>query len=719
MTRPPEPADAPPATTPTATPRLQHLRALDGLRGVAVLAVVLYHFAPSVAPGGFLGVDLFFVLSGFLITSLLVNEWDGARRISLRRFWGRRARRLLPALFLLLVVVGLYNLVVTNQVDADRFATDGLAALFYVANWHFITSGQSYIQQFLHQAASPLRHMWSLAIEEQFYLVWPIFVLLLGKLATRSTRPARNRRRFRRLLVAACVLLGVASFVRMITLYVPGSDPTRVYEGTDTRAFVILIGAALGALSAGAPTVVRRARGLLIVIGCVAAAAVVAAIAWVTATSAWLFGGGYGLVVVLMVVVLAAAAQPDPNPLARLLQLRPLVGLGLISYGVYLWHWPVFLWVTSANLGVVGPGLFAARCAITLGASLASYYLVEQPIRRGGLARLGQLRFTVPAVGFATVAAVLVIPIVAYPALQAPPTTAHLTPGAVNITASYAATARCDGGPKPTPIDPGHRVLVQVEGNSIAGEIEPCLSTILKRRGGAIEGVNPAGFLLCTQIPAIEAQARKTHPVAALLFAFVAYDPRLRPAVALARRPARRRLEGERHPRVPRAVGAVRARHPGSPAAQRRPDPGGGVLHAARRERPGARDRARRRDLPARHERPVRVGHAVPARRRARLRPPAAHRRRPLHRRVPLLHRPGVRRARLRRRGAPGGGAPRRGRNRCRAAPVPRRAHRGSLVAVGVTGQRPSTSRASPRRSTLSMAVSGSASTTRRSSGSL
>ena len=490
---------------------------------------MLYHFAPSVAPGGFLGVDLFFVLSGFLITSLLVNEWDGAGRISLRRFWGRRARRLLPALFLLLVVVGVYNLVVTNQVDAHRFATDGLAALCYVANWHFITSGQSYIQQFVHQAASPLRHTWSLAIEEQFYLVWPIVVLLLGRLATRSTRPARNRRRFRRLLVAACVLLGVASFLRMITLYVPGSDPTRVYEGTDTRAFVILIGAALGALSAGAPTVVRRARGTLIMIGCVAAAAILAAMAWITATSSWLFGGGYGLVVVLMVVVLAAAAQPDPNPLARLLQLRPLVGLGLISYGVYLWHWPVFLWVTGANLGFGGAGLFVARCAITLGASLASYYLVEQPIRRGGLARLGQLRLTVPAVGFATIAAVLIIPIVAYPARQAPPTTAHLTPGAVSITASYAATARCDGGPKPTPIDPGHRVLVQVEGNSIAGEIRPCLTTILGRRGGAVEGLNPPGFLLCKEIPAIEAQARKTRPAAALLFAFVAYDPRCGP----------------------------------------------------------------------------------------------------------------------------------------------------------------------------------------------
>ena len=166
---------------------MAHIRSLDGLRGLAVLAVVLYHFAPGIAPGGFLGVDIFFVLSGFLITSLLVNEWEGTTHILLRGFWGRRARRLLPALLLVLAAVGAYTLFVGSRVDAEHIAQDGLSALLYVANWHFISSGQSYIQQFVQTAPSPLRHMWSLAIEEQFYLIWPLLVLLGTTVATSRT----------------------------------------------------------------------------------------------------------------------------------------------------------------------------------------------------------------------------------------------------------------------------------------------------------------------------------------------------------------------------------------------------------------------------------------------------------------------------------------------------------------------------------------------------
>ncbi|MFI5054708.1 MAG: acyltransferase family protein, partial [Acidimicrobiia bacterium] len=357
-----------------------------------MLAVVLYHFAPGIAPGGFLGVDLFFVLSGFLITSLLVTEWGATHEIRFASFWLRRARRLLPALFLVLAVVGVYEVVFASRVEAHHVGSDGLWSMVYLANWHFITSGQSYIQQFLYRTPSPLRHMWSLAIEEQFYLVWPLLVAGIGVLAKRRSprsRESRQYRQFRGLLLFLCAGLGAASFVRMLTLYSPGADPSRVYYGTDTRAFIVLVGASLGVLSAGTPVVSRSTRGLLIGIGSAAAVMLGIMMTTLTTSSAFLYEGGYGLIALIMVVILAAAAQPGANPLARFFEWRALVGLGLISYGVYLWHWPIGLWVTTANTDLDGPGLFVLRCVLTLGAALASYYLVEMPIRRGVLGRLG------------------------------------------------------------------------------------------------------------------------------------------------------------------------------------------------------------------------------------------------------------------------------------------------------------------------------------------
>jgi peptidoglycan/LPS O-acetylase OafA/YrhL len=504
-------------------PHLTHLRALDGLRGLAVLAVVLYHFAPGVAPGGFLGVDLFFVLSGFLITSLLVNEWEATRRISLPSFWARRARRLLPALFLVLSAVGVYALVLANRVDAQHVASDGLSAFTYVANWHFIASNQPYIQMFIHQAPSPLRHMWSLAIEEQFYLVWPILVAGVGWLvAGRTHRPGRGRRQFRHVLLAVCLTLGFASFLRMITLYHQGGDVNRVYYGTDTRAFIILIGAALGALSAGAPALVSRLRRPLIALGCCATIALVAAMAWLTTSSSWLYRGGYGVIAVVMVLVLAAAAQPGLNPLARVFTIRPLVGLGLISYGVYLWHWPIGLWLTPQDTGLTGFWLFAVRSGVTLAAAVASYKLVEQPIRRG---RLPRWRLSNPGVVPLTlvtaVALLLLIPALTFPSVAASPTTGASTAGAIGVTARYAQTPRCDGPPASHQLALGRHIRVELVGNSIAKEINACLASILKTDGAKPESLILDGFHPCDSIQTVQNQVRNpaNRPTAVIYFA--------------------------------------------------------------------------------------------------------------------------------------------------------------------------------------------------------
>ncbi|HEV3225214.1 MAG TPA: acyltransferase, partial [Acidimicrobiales bacterium] len=351
---------------------LTHVRALDGLRGAAVAAVLLFH--GDLLKGGFLGVDLFFVLSGFLITSVLLAETRNGR-IDLARFWSRRARRLLPALALVLLAVAVYALVFAHADELGRIRDDGLATTFYFANWRAVFATQSYWDLFARP--SPLEHTWSLAIEEQFYVVWP---LVLAGLAAWRARAGRA------IAPAAFTLscgLALASFVAMVTLYRPG-DTNRVYFGTDTRAASILIGAALAALLAWRGHV-RSPRANRALQSSALVGAAVLAITWTRfdGTSAPVYRGGFALGAVAAAVVIAAVTAPGHGVVGRFLSVRPLVGLGVISYGVYLWHWPIFVTLDASRIHVSGWPLFALRVAITLAFSVASYFLVERPIRRG------------------------------------------------------------------------------------------------------------------------------------------------------------------------------------------------------------------------------------------------------------------------------------------------------------------------------------------------
>ena len=221
--------------------KLTHYGALDGLRGVAVAAVLLYHGGVSWAHGGFLGVEVFFVLSGFLITSLLLAEWTRRTTIGLGAFWARRARRLLPALFCLVAVIGLYYAVAGSAQAIPGLKGDGISALTYWSNWHQIAAGSSYFAAT--GPVSPLEHTWSLAIEEQFYVVWPILVLGVLWLAGRSGN--RSSRRPLLVLFGVTVAGAVASVVDTAVLFDGGRNLDRVYYGTDTRASGLLIGAAL------------------------------------------------------------------------------------------------------------------------------------------------------------------------------------------------------------------------------------------------------------------------------------------------------------------------------------------------------------------------------------------------------------------------------------------------------------------------------------------
>lgn len=361
---------------------LHHLPALDGLRGLAVAGVLAFHGDHLV--GGYLGVDLFFVLSGFLITSLLLREGDGTGSIALGAFWARRARRLLPALFGLLAGIVLFALVWATPFELGALRTDALASVFYVANWQAIWSGHGYWDLFT--TPSPLQHTWSLAIEEQFYLVWPLVVLALIRV---------RRRAGASLAPAVLVLAGavaVLSVAWMVVRYEPGTDPSRVYFGTDTRMGSILLGAALAAWLAWRGTVRSpAARRGLEVAGVVGIAWLGYAWSHVEGQSAFLYRGGFLLSALAVLAVIAAASHPQRGPLAGVLSIAPLRGLGVISYGLYLWHWPVFvvLQLQHTAWGLDGWPLFVVQVAVSLALALVSFFVIERPIRERGLAAWG------------------------------------------------------------------------------------------------------------------------------------------------------------------------------------------------------------------------------------------------------------------------------------------------------------------------------------------
>jgi peptidoglycan/LPS O-acetylase OafA/YrhL len=412
--------------------RLRYMPALDGLRAAAVAAVLLYHGNVAWARAGYLGVDAFFVLSGFLITTLLLAEWQASRTIDLLSFWRRRARRLLPALFLVLGTVALFAV---TWAPADTLGTlrgDAFATLGYVANWRFITSNDSYFAQF--SSPSPLQHVWSLAIEEQFYLVWPVVFLIL----LRVTRGSR------RALFGITASLAVGSALLMAALFTPGADPSRVYYGTDTRAQSLLIGAALALVLERRRLGVTRAGRMVLHAAASGSAAV---LLWTWARTPddadWLYRGGFAVTAVLVAVVIASVTSEAPGPLGRVLSLRPVRWIGAISYGLYLWHWPVYVVLTRGRTGLDGVSLLALRLTCTVALATASYYLVEAPIRRGAL-RGWRIRILTPVTA-AGVAAGFVVVTASLPPPGIPP----------EVAAAKAGSAPALAPPPSAPAAPG------------------------------------------------------------------------------------------------------------------------------------------------------------------------------------------------------------------------------------------------------------------------
>jgi peptidoglycan/LPS O-acetylase OafA/YrhL len=357
----------------------RYLPGLDGLRALAVLAVVAFHVQLHWAQGGLLGVGVFFTLSGYLITDLLLGHWQAAREIRMGDFWLRRARRLLPALFVVLAAVTGWALVHRGELPALRGAV--AAALGYVSNWWLIAQNSSYFAKF--SPPSPLGHLWSLAVEEQFYLVWPC-LLWIGLRFGRGQ--GRRVRGFRSLAVATLVL-AAASAAEMTLLYHPGYDPTRIYDGTDTRAFALLIGAALAMLWPSRRPAAAAARRCLLDAAGAGGLLLIAVLVWRTSEySAFLYRGGLVLLSVATAVVVAAAVGPG-SWLGRALGWRPLRWVGVRSYGIYLWHYPVIVLTTPAGGGETGLRALA-QVAVSVALAAVSWKLVEEPIRHGALGRL-------------------------------------------------------------------------------------------------------------------------------------------------------------------------------------------------------------------------------------------------------------------------------------------------------------------------------------------
>lgn len=375
---------------------------LDGIRAIAIVGVLLYHADFDWFPGGFLGVDVFFVLSGFLITTLILEEYDRSGHVNFTRFYIRRAQRLLPALFFMLIVMG--AVVAFAYRDAARaFGTDAVSALLYVTNWWYIIADQSYFE-FIGRPAL-LKHLWSLAVEEQFYLIWPAVAFVL-------MRWGRRRLVRRVAIVAALASTAWMGILAITNDYPEYADPSRAYFGTDAHAMGLLIGAALATFwrPGRLPTqLAPRAKQALTAIGVLSIAGVIAFFAFVGWYTPWLYRGGFLGLAILVALVIALATHPA-LPLGGWIGKQPMRYLGQRSYGIYLWHWPIFM-ITRPNLDIPLDGieLFVLRIGLTLGIAELSYRVIEMPIRRGILKRWWSAfgsRVMVPAIVFIVAIAV-------------------------------------------------------------------------------------------------------------------------------------------------------------------------------------------------------------------------------------------------------------------------------------------------------------------------
>jgi peptidoglycan/LPS O-acetylase OafA/YrhL len=425
--------------------RIGHVAGLDGLRGLAVVAVLLYH--AGLVAGGFLGVEVFFVISGYLITLILLEESQHGARIDVTAFWIRRARRLWPASFTVILGTMVFT---TLFLPHELFSLRGaaLAGLLSVSNWYSILAHQSYFEA----VGRPplLRHLWSLAIEAQFYAFWPLLLALGLRLWRGRLQP----------LTVSAIALGLASALAMALLYQPDGDPSRVYYGTDTRASGLLVGAAL---ALAFPAWWRRVRPAVVdVVGLAAVVGLACVCILMNEFEPLLYRGGFVLVDVLTATTIAAAVHSRARIGRRVLDAQPLRWIGARSYGIYLWHWPVFM-VTRPQLDVRLDGwpLLILRLILVGALAELSYRYVEMPFRRGRVhwvQATGGLVVGTLVLGTSMVAA------------KEPERPSYLPVDAVN---TWTAAAAPTGGPAPAWSTPAAALAEEPPAATVNDQVDP------------------------------------------------------------------------------------------------------------------------------------------------------------------------------------------------------------------------------------------------------
>ena len=357
----------------------KYLPSIDSLRALAVLAVIIYHVDVNYLPGGFLGVDLFFVLSGYLISSLIIKEYKKTGSLNLYNFYIRRARRLLPAVYFMITVV-LVVIVMFNGVLLKKSHLDAIFGYIYSSNWWYIFHKLDYFDSFGSQ--SPFKHLWSLAIEEQFYMIFPLLFLLINRKKKDKDGFYKLNRNF--LYVILGVIL-VSLIVHIILFDI--NNISRIYFGTDTRAFSLLVGA-VGAILYPMDklnTKITPQENLLYsVVSLISIAALITIMIYTSEYNTWLYRGGFLLVAILGIIIIISSGKQH-TVMAKLLSFKPVVFIGKISYSLYLWHFPVLVLTTPVS-EIGKPNIFfvVLRVILTFILAIISYALVETPIRKLG-----------------------------------------------------------------------------------------------------------------------------------------------------------------------------------------------------------------------------------------------------------------------------------------------------------------------------------------------